>query len=99
MQYNEYVGRLIAKTQGRSAILLIDALPGKYYRWDMMDDYAEAVKEIGRRHGLVVCDLYSAMRALGREKVADLLADLLHPNAAGHQVIGGIVADSLIRAE
>lgn len=99
LQYNEYVGRLIAKTQGRSAILLIDALPGKYYRWDMMDDYAEAVKEIGRRHGLVVCDLYSAMRALGREKVADLLADLLHPNAAGHQVIGGIVADSLIRAE
>lgn len=51
MQFNEYVGRLIAKTQGRSAILLINAVPGKYYRWDMMDDYADAVKEIGNRRG------------------------------------------------
>ena len=99
MQFNEYVGRLIAKTQGRSAILLINAVPGKYYRWDMMDDYADAVKEIGNRRGLPVCDLYGAMRALGREKVAGLLADLLHPNAAGHQAIGEIVANSVIQAE
>ena len=99
MQFNEYIGRLIAKTQGRSAILLINAVPGKYYRWDMMDDYADAVKEIGNRRGLPVCDLYGAMRALGREKVAGLLADLLHPNAAGHQAIGEIVANSVIQAE
>ena len=93
MQFNEYIGRLIAKTEGGSAILLINAVPGKYYRWDMMDDYADALKEVGGRRGLPVCDLYGAMRALGREKVASLLADLLHPNADGHQVIGGIVAD------
>ena len=42
---------------------------------------------------------YGAMRALGREKVAGLLADLLHPNAAGHQAIGEIVANSVIQAE
>jgi len=90
---SDYVDRIARQTGGRSAILLIPTLPGRRHRFVMMDDYADRVRAVAAQRGLPVCGVQEKFKALGRDGMERLFADLAHPNAEGHRLI----ADTLCR--
>jgi len=47
--------------------------------------YNQVIGEVGRETGVKVVDIFQSLMAKGREKT--ILADGLHPNAYGHQII------------
>ncbi len=62
----------------------------------MMDDYAEAIREIGRERGLTVFDMHALLKAVGREELAGLFGDMAHPNQDGHRVIAEALCEFLV---
>jgi lysophospholipase L1-like esterase len=93
---NEYIDRVIAKTKGKTAIILIPTIPGRGNRFDMMDDYADAVREIAKERGLPVCDVQKTFKGMGKIKIAEYLADRAHPNPAGHKIFADKIAEFII---
>ena len=91
----DYIVRLTAATHGGAAILPLTTIPGGGPRYLMLDDFAQAVRDVSRNRGLTYCDLQATFKALGRDGVLPLLADAAHPNAQGHEVIARALADFL----
>ena len=60
----------------------------------LLNDYAATVREVGRELKVPVVDVYTAFaaRAEAGENREDYLTDGMHPNPAGHQIIGAQLA-------
>lgn len=94
---NDYLDRVCRATGGRAAILLLATGPGCGPRFVMLDDYAEAIREIGRERGLPVFDMNAFLKAVGRDRIDTLFCDLAHPNEDGHRAIADALCDYLVR--
>jgi lysophospholipase L1-like esterase len=92
---NDYLDRIARKTAGKTAVLLLPTIPGMGPRFVMMDDFADAVRETAQARGIACFDLQKVFKAIGREKINDLLADMAHPNAEGHRLIADSLANFL----
>jgi lysophospholipase L1-like esterase len=94
---SDYIDRLCRQTQGRSSILLIATGPGTGARWFMQDDYAQVARELAQERSLPCFDLNKIVKTeLGQEKYSEYMADIAHPNQAGHRFIADKLADFLI---
>jgi len=94
----DYLDRLATVTHGRTALMPMTTIPGGGPRFTMLDDFAQAVRRVSEARGLVCCDLQLTFKELGREGMLPLMADMAHPNAEGHRVIAGAIAE-LITAQ
>ncbi|NLF17003.1 MAG: SGNH/GDSL hydrolase family protein [Lentisphaerae bacterium] len=94
----EYIDRVCRATHGQTAILLLATGPGCGPRFTMMDDYAEAIREIGRERGLTVFDMHAHLKAIGREELQGFYGDMAHPNEDGHRLIAEALCEFLVRA-
>lgn len=94
---SDYVDRVLRATKGRSAILLFATGPGTGPRFVMLDDYAEAVRELAKERGLGCFDVNRLLKGVGREKIQDYFGDMAHPNAEGHKLIADGLCEFLIK--
>lgn len=95
--YAEYIDRIVAKTQGKTAILLFATGPGQGARFTMMDDFAQAVRDLAREKQLPVFDIHAILKAGGKKGLAKYMADTAHPNAKGHLLIAEKLAEYLVK--
>jgi lysophospholipase L1-like esterase len=93
----DYLDRVSRFTKGRTAFLLIATGPGCGARFTMMDDYAEAVREIARERKLPLLDMNKTLKALGRDAIEPFFADMAHPNEKGHRLIADTLCEFLVR--
>ncbi|MDD4871512.1 MAG: SGNH/GDSL hydrolase family protein [Kiritimatiellae bacterium] len=94
---NDYIDRVCRVTKGRSAILLLATGPGCGPRFVMMDDYAEAVRELAGERKLPLLDIHRLLTALGREKIEEYFGDMAHPNEKGHRFIADALCEFLVK--
>jgi len=91
---NDYIDRIARVTESTAAICPITTLPGGAHRFMMLDDYAQAVRDLSAERGDVECiDLAAQIKPMGVAAWMALLGDLAHPNAEGHRWIAGAIAD------
>ena len=95
---SDYLDRIARKTNGKTAALLLATIPGTGPRFVMMDDYADAVRELAKERGLACFNLQKVFKDIGREKVEDYFADQAHPNADGHVLIADAIATFLVKS-
>ena len=95
---SDYLDRIAVRTNGKAAVLLMPAIPGRGPRFIMMDDYAEAVRALAARRGVALCDMHKVFKAFGRDGLNAYMADAAHPNAKGHAVMAKAIADLLVPA-
>ncbi len=90
---NDYIDR-IARATGGAAICPITTLPGGAHRFWMLDDYAQAVRNLCAERGDVTCiDLAAQIKPMGVAAWMTMLGDLAHPNAEGHRWLANALAD------
>ncbi len=90
----DYIDRIASVTGGGAAICPIATLPGAGHRFVMLDDYAQQVRELCAQRGDATCiDLAAGIKPMGREAWGELLGDLAHPTAEGHEWIANAIAD------
>ncbi|MBR4415549.1 MAG: SGNH/GDSL hydrolase family protein [Victivallales bacterium] len=95
----DYIDRVAEITKGRSAFLLFAPGPGKGPRFTMMDDYAQAIRELAAERGLPCFDVSKLFKAFGKKEFANTyMADMAHPNAKGHQVVADALCEFLVKA-
>ena len=95
----DYIDRVAEITKGKSAFLLFTPGPGKGPRFTMMDDYAQAIRELAAERGLPYFDVSKLFKALGKKEFANTyMADMAHPNAKGHQVVADALCEFLVKA-
>jgi lysophospholipase L1-like esterase len=94
---NDYLDRICRATGGRTAILLFATGPGCGPRFVMLDDYAEAIREISRERGLPLFDIHRLLQEIGRERLGEFFADMANPNEAGHRFIAEALCEYLVR--
>ncbi len=91
---NDYIDRIARLTDGEAAICPITTLPGGSHRFVMMDDYAQAVRDLAAERGDVTCiDLAAQIKPLGRQGWMQYLGDMAHPNIEGHEWLAEALAD------
>jgi len=92
-ELEDYLTRLARLTGGTAALCPIPTLPGARTRFEMMDDYAQQIRDlVATRTDLTVMDLQRPIKAMGRDAWNDLLRDLAHPNEAGHEWLAETMA-------
>jgi lysophospholipase L1-like esterase len=94
---NDYVDRIARLTGGKAAIMPLATIPGLRNRYTMMDDYADAVREVAAARGLTCFDLQKEMKTYDREKIEELFADMAHPNEKGHLYMATKIAGFLAK--
>ncbi len=95
----DYIDRVAEITKGRSAFLLFAPGPGKGPRFTMMDDYAQAIRELAAERGLPYFDVSKLFKSFGKKEFSDTyMADTAHPNAKGHQVVADALCEFLVKA-
>ena len=95
----DYIDRVAEITKGRSAFLLFATGPGKGPRFTMMDDYAQAIRELAAERGLPCFDVSKLFKSFGKKEFANTyMADTAHPNAKGHQVVADALCEFLVKA-
>ncbi|MBO4527654.1 MAG: SGNH/GDSL hydrolase family protein, partial [Victivallales bacterium] len=95
----DYIDRVAEITKGRSAFLLFTPGPGKGPRFTMMDDYAQAIRELAAERGLPYFDVSKLFKSFGKKEFSDMyMADTAHPNAKGHQVVADALCEFLVKA-
>lgn len=95
----DYIARIAAKTQGKTAILLFATGPGKDARYTMMDDYAQAMRDLARELNIPCFDVNKCFKSVDKKHFCDtFMADTAHPNAKGHQFIADSLCDFLVNA-
>lgn len=95
-EIGDYVDRVAAVTGGQTAILPLATMPGAGPRFTMLDDFAQAVRDVCAARGIECCDMQAAFKAVGREGMPALLGDMAHPNAEGHRLMARTLADFLM---
>ncbi|MBR2633357.1 MAG: SGNH/GDSL hydrolase family protein [Lentisphaeria bacterium] len=92
-QLEMWIERLLAKTEGKTAIILIPSVQG-VPRWFAQDDMAAVTYEVAKKYNCTVCPLDKVVGKIGPvDYRAKFLADGIHPNQAGHQIF----ADELVK--
>lgn len=95
----DYIDRVAEITKGKSAFLLIVPGPGKGARFTMMDDYAQAIRELSNERHLLCLDVNYLFKSFGKKEFSDkYMADTAHPNAKGHQVVADTLCSYLVKA-
>ena len=95
----DYIDRVAEITKGKSAFLLFAPGPGKGPRFTMMDDYAQAIRELAAERGLPYFDVSKLFKAFGKKEFSETyMADMAHPNAKGHQVVADALCEFLVKA-
>lgn len=93
----DYIMRIRRLTDGHAAIVPITTLPGGQWRFTMMDDYAQGVREVCAAEGLPCLDLAAAIKPMGRVAWEQCLGDRAHPNAQGHELLATQMADWVMK--
>jgi lysophospholipase L1-like esterase len=94
---NDYIDRIARLTDGGAAICPITTLPGGAHRFVMMDDFAQAVRDLADERGDVVpIDLAAQIKPMGRQAWMGYLGDLAHPNIEGHEWLANALADWIV---
>ena len=79
------IKRIMQKTAGKSAIVLIPPVPG-VPRFTTQQDMAEICRKLAKKYDLATIDLDKHIEALGPAQYKEkYLRDAIHPNAAGHK--------------
>jgi len=90
----DYIDRIARLTGGNTAIVPITTLPGGQWRFVMMDDFADGVREVSAERGLECIDMAAEIKPLGRLTWGnDYLGDRAHPNAEGHRWLAEHMAE------
>ncbi|OGV75082.1 MAG: hypothetical protein A3K19_00790 [Lentisphaerae bacterium RIFOXYB12_FULL_65_16] len=97
-ELNSYIDRILRKTEGKTAVLLLATLPGTGPRFVMMDDFADGVRETAQERGMPCCNLQKVFKEIGRDQVEEYFADMAHPNADGHRLLADDLASFLVQA-
>lgn len=85
-QLEIWIDHLLARTKGKTAIILIPTLPG-IPRWYGQDDMAKMVYEVAQKYNCTVVPLEKMIKKMGPfEYRKKYLADGVHPNQAGHKL-------------
>lgn len=95
----DYLDRIARQTEGKTAVLLMPAIPGRGPRYIMMDDYAEATRRVAKEKGVDLCDMNKVFKDFGRAGLNEYMADDAHPNAKGHAKMAETIADLLTTTE
>lgn len=92
-----YIDRICAYTKGKTAILLFATGPGTGARFTMMDDFAQAMRDLAAEKGITCFDVHQHLKAVGKAPFAEkYMADTAHPNAEGHKFVADKLAEFLI---
>jgi lysophospholipase L1-like esterase len=92
----KYIDRVTRKTKGKTAILLITTIPGLGPRFEMMDDYADIVREVAKERNLPVCDMQKEFKKIGKENMDKYLRDMAHPNDKGHKIFADTLYEFIV---
>ena len=93
----DYVDRIARVTKGRTAVLLLTTIPGKDAAYFIVDDMAEAVRDVAARRGLAMVDLNRIFKeTAGPAQISAYFADMAHPNEKGQALIARSIADFLL---
>jgi lysophospholipase L1-like esterase len=92
----DYYRRICAVTGGKTAILPLTTIPGAGPRFVMLDDFAQAVKDVAAARRIPCLDLAAALKAKGRDGLLPLMGDMAHPNIDGHVMMAQTIADYLV---
>ncbi|NSW56280.1 MAG: hypothetical protein HPY44_09710 [Armatimonadetes bacterium] len=92
----DYYRRICALTRGATAILPLTTIPGAGPRFTMMDDFAQAVRDVAAARGIECLDLAAALKATGRDGYLAYMGDMAHPNPEGHALMARVIADFLV---
>ncbi len=96
---NDYLDRIARKTGGRAAIMPMTTIPGLRHRYSMMDDYADAVREVAGARGLTCLDLQQIMKTnFNRTTIEPYFHDMAHPNEKGHLFMATQIARFIAKA-
>ena len=91
-QLEMWIERLLAKTNGKTAIILIPSIQG-VPRWNAQKDMAEATYKVAKKYNCTVCPIEQVIEKIGaKEYKAKYLADAIHPNQAGHIIFAAELA-------
>ncbi|MCK5804467.1 MAG: SGNH/GDSL hydrolase family protein [Lentisphaeria bacterium] len=93
---NDYIDRVCHATGGKTAFLLFATGPGCGPRFTMLDDFAQAVREITDERGLGLFDVNRELKTIGRKNMPDYFGDMAHPNKKGHLLIANRLCDFLV---
>jgi lysophospholipase L1-like esterase len=90
-----WIDRVNSLTEGKTAFLLLPTIPGQVSRYTMLDDYAEAIREIAAERNLAAYDLAKDFKGLGAIPMIDYFCngDKAHPNVKGHEFIAARLED------
>ncbi len=96
-ELGDYIDRIARLTDGGAAVCPITTLPGGGHRFVMLDDYAQAVRDLAAERGDVTCiDLAAEIKPMGRLQWMTFLRDLVHPNIEGHEWLANALADWVV---
>ena len=91
-QLEMWIERLLAKTNGKTAIILIPSIQG-VPRWDTQKDMAEATYKVAKKYNCTICPIEQVIEKIGHvDYKAKFLADSIHPNQAGHKMFADELA-------
>jgi lysophospholipase L1-like esterase len=87
-----YIEEVAATMKTPPAVMPIAPTPGRKANWLALDGYAQAVRELCRKHKtLTVIDANGYFKAIGAEKYPSYMADEAHPNRKGQQEMAKLV--------
>ena len=85
-QLETWIEHLLARTNGKTAVILIPTIPG-IPRWYAQDDMAAMVCEVAKKYNCTVVPLEKIIKKMGPfEYRQKYLADSVHPNQEGHKL-------------
>ena len=91
-QLEMWIERLLSKTNGKTAIILIPSIQG-VPRWDAQKDMAAVTYEVAKKYNCTICPIEQVIEKIGfKEYKAKFLADAIHPNQAGHTMFAAELA-------
>ena len=94
----DYLDRIARQTDGKTAVLLLTTLPGNGSSYHLLDDFAQAVRDVADVRGVALCDLHRVFQDAGSSDTVDAyFVDEAHPNEKGHALIARAIADLFAR--
>ena len=94
---NDYLNRVSALTNGKTAFLLMPTMPARAERYYMQDPLANAFRELAKERNLPLFDLHNIFKAMKYDEFEAQYRDKCHFNETGHARIAKEIADYLIK--
>ncbi|MFA6715255.1 MAG: GDSL-type esterase/lipase family protein [Victivallaceae bacterium] len=96
---NDYLDKISAVTNGKTAVLLFATIPGIGPRYNMLDDYSDAVKSLAQNRNINCLDLHTVFKKMGKFVIRSYFADMAHPNERGHELMAQKIFSFIISRE